>query len=264
MSNSSSNTNTETVRIHEFNPELINPNSTNFMNETQGGSKIVIIGKPGTGKTTLISSLLYLKKHLFPVALAMSGTEDSNGFYRKIFPSSFVYNKLEEEKVIDFIKRQKIAKIHLENPWGVLLLDDCTDDTRIFNKPFFHKLFKNGRHYKLLFILSMQYALDIKPVIRTNIDGTFILREPNMKNRKVLYENYASIIPDFQMFNDIMDQITDNFTALYIHNATTSNKLEECIFWYKAKPPPENFSFGCKDFWLYHLTRYNEDYVDPL
>ena len=64
------------------------------------------------------------------------------------------------------------------------------------------------------------------------------------KNRKSLWENYAGIIPDFQMFCDIMDQITDDYTALYVHNATNSNKLEDCIFWYKARPVPPDLSSG--------------------
>ena len=42
--------------------------------------------------------------------------------------------------------------------------------------------------------------MDVKPVIRTNIDGTFILRDSNLKNRRSLWENYAGIIPDFGMF----------------------------------------------------------------
>ena len=71
---------------------------------------------------------------------------------------------------------------------------------------------------------------------------------PNLKNRRALWENYASIIPDFSMFCDIMDQITDDYTALYIHNSTTSNKLDECIFYYKAKRVPSSFKFGCNDF----------------
>ena len=99
-----------------------------------------------TGKTTLISSILYEKRNIFPVGMVMSGTEDSNGFYRKMFPSTFVYNKLEEDKIQEFIKRQKIAKKHLKNPWAVLLLDDCTDDPKLFNKPLFQGLYKNGRH----------------------------------------------------------------------------------------------------------------------
>ena len=99
----------------------------------------------------------------------------------KYFPSTFVYDKLEEGVITEFIKRQKIAKQYLQNPWAVLLLDDCTDDPKLFNKPLFHGLYKNGRHWKMWFILSLQYCMDVKPVIRTNIDGTFILREPQFE-----------------------------------------------------------------------------------
>jgi hypothetical protein len=97
-----------------------------------------------TGKTTLIASLLYAKKNIFPVALAMSGTEDSNGFYRKILPSSFVFNHYDEDQIKKFVKRQKIARQYLPNPWAVILLDDCTDDPTIFNKPLQHGMFKRG------------------------------------------------------------------------------------------------------------------------
>ena len=198
---------TQVIKIKELSLDKISPSTSTYSDPNQGGSKIVIIGKPGTGKTTLISSLLYEKKHIFPVGLVMSGTEDSNGFYRKMFPSSFVFNKLDENKVQEFVKRQKIAKKHLDNPWAVILLDDCTDDPKIFNKPLFQGMYKNGRHWKMWYILSLQYCMDIKPVIRTNIDGTFILREPNLKNRRSLWENYAGVIPDFTMFCDIMESI---------------------------------------------------------
>ena len=81
-----------------------------------------------------------------------------------------------------------------------LILDDCTDDPRVFNKPLQQALYKKGRHWKMMYILSLQYAMDVKPVIRTNVDGIFILREPLLKNRESLYKNYASIIPDFGTF----------------------------------------------------------------
>ena len=217
-----------------------------------------------TGKSTLIAALLYAKKHIYPCGIVFSGTEDSNGFYKKKFPDTFVFNKYDEEQLRSFIKRQKIAKKHVENPWAVCLLDDCTDNPSIFNKPLQQGIYKNSRHWKMWYILSLQYCMDVKPVIRTNVDGTFILREPNLKNRKSLWENYAGIIPDFAQFCEIMDQITDDYTALYIHNATKSNKLEDCLFWFKAKPVPEGFKFGCPDFWEFHYSRFNTSYVEPF
>jgi hypothetical protein len=210
-----------------------------------------------TGKTTMITSILYEKSHIFPVGQVMSGTEDSNGHYGKIFPSTFVYNALEKSKIEDFIKRQKLAKQHLPNPWAILLLDDCTDDPKIFTDPMFQGIFKNGRHWKMLFLLSLQYSLDIKPVIRTNVDGTFILRESNLRNRRCLWENYAGVFPDFDQFCQVLDQITDDYTALYVHNATTSNKIEDCVFWYKAKPTPPEFRIGCNEFWDFHNERFD-------
>jgi hypothetical protein len=217
-----------------------------------------------TGKTTLISSLFYEKKHIFPIGQIYSGTEDSNGFWQTIFPSTFVFNKLNVENIEKLIKRQKYAKKHLPNPWAILLLDDCTDDPKLLNTPLFQNIFKNGRHWKMLFILSLQYAGDIRPVIRTNVDVVFILREPNIRNRMILYNNYASCIPSFSIFCEIMDFITVDYTALVINNASISNDWTDNVFYYKAKVPPSDFKMGSKAFWEYHYNRCDPDKNDLI
>jgi len=194
---------------------------------------------------------------VFPIGQIHSGTEDSNGFWQQLFPSSFIFNKLSIKNIEKCISRQKLAKKHLQNPWTVLLLDDCTDDTRVFNTPLFQGIFKNGRHWKMWFILSLQYAGDIKPVIRTNVDVVFILREPTLRNRDILYRNYASCIPTFSLFCDIMDAITEDYTALVINNASHSNSWQDNIFYYKATVPPDDFKFGSVEFWDYHYSRFD-------
>jgi hypothetical protein len=109
-------------------------------------------------------------------------------------------------------------------------------------------------------ILTLQYCLDVSPAIRGGVDYTFILREPNIKYRKLIHENYAGIIPDFSAFCDMMDQIADDYTALVIHNRSQSNKVEDCVFWYKANPAiSNNFKLGCDDYWNFHKSRYNPE-----
>lgn len=255
----------EVVRLNELDPDMINPTTRNCNDKEQGGSKTVVIGKPGTGKTTLIASLLYAKKHIFPIGMIMSGSEDTNHFYSQIFPSCFVFNKYDEEKVKDFVRRQKISMQHIEIPWAVCLLDDCTDKPSDFNTSLQHAMYKKGRHWKMWYIVSLQYAMDVKPVIRTNVDGVFILRETLANNRENIYKNYASVIPTFKLFCDLMDQITGDHTALYIHNATDTNDWTKCVFWYKARLVIDtNFKFGCREFWDCHFERYNPEYVDDF
>ena len=253
------------IKIKELDPEIIPPLTSRMNDPTyHGGCKLVVVGKPGVGKSTLIKALLYSKKHMFPVGMVMSGSEDSNHAYEEFIPGTFIFNEYDEDKIRNFIKRQKLAIQHIANPWGVMILDDCTDDPRVFNKPLQQALYKKGRHWKLLYILSLQYAMDVKPSIRTNVDGVFIFREPLLKNRRSLYENYASIIPDFTIFCEMMDQLTDDYCCMYIHNATSTNEWTDCVFWWKAPFVPKDWKFGCPELWEFHHARYNKNYVPPL
>jgi hypothetical protein len=246
------------IHIKEFDLDMLPPGRDDWQDPKTTGSKIVVIGKPGTGKTQLISSILYEKAHIFPVAQIYSGTEDSNGHYGKSFPTSFIFDEVTVERKEAFKDRQKIAKKYLSNPWAIQLEDDVSDDVAMFKKKIYHSAYKNGRHWKKLHILSLQYCMDILPVIRTNIDATFILRETILRNRKALWENYAGVISDFSDFCQILDYITNDFTALVILNRVQSNNVEDCIFYYKAEIPPDDWRFGCDDYWLYHETRNNK------
>jgi hypothetical protein len=219
-----------------------------------------------TGKSTLIADIIASKSHIIPVAQVFSGTEDSNHFYSEKLPSVCVFNKLDLNAVEQFIVRQKIAKKWLPNPWALQIIDDCTDDPKLLKRPIFQNYYKNGRHWKMLHILSLQYGLDIPPSIRNNIDYTFILREPSLNTREKIWKNYAGCIDHFSDFGAIMDEVTEDYTALVINNRVQSNKIEDCVFWYKAEPDrlPRNWKFGHPTAWEHHYARYDQSYQDPL
>lgn len=244
-------TNQREVPIHEFPLHKMHPIS-----------KIVIAGKPATGKSTLIDDIIRVFAHLFPVAKIFSGTEENNHFYRSKFPDLNIFSEYSEEEMEKFVKRQKLAmRDNPENPRAMLVLDDCSDDPKFFARPLFQKFYKNGRQWEMMFILSLQYAMDIRPVIRTNIDYTFIFREPNEKNRKAIYENYATIIGTYQDFCDAMDQLTEDYHCIVIDNRKQSNNISDCVFYYRAKLHKEPFQFGCTEYRQWAEQRYNKDYV---
>jgi len=141
----------------------------------------------------------------------------------------------------------KLGKSNID-PWAFLILDDLMYDTSWLKDKTIRMLFMNGRHYKILYMITQQYCLGLPPALRTNVDFVFILREPNISNRKRLYEQYAGIFPSFEIFSQVMDQCTENYECLVINNNAKSNKLYDQIFWYKAESRPD-FKLGSKEFW---------------
>jgi len=134
------------------------------------------------------------------------------------------------------------------DPRAFCILDDCLYDNGWTKDKLMRLLFMNGRHWKVMLVITMQYPLGIPPNLRTNIDYVFILREPYLVNRKRIYENYAGMFPTFESFCQVMDQCTENYECLVINNNAKSNKLTDQIFWYKAEAH-SNFKLGSKEFW---------------
>jgi hypothetical protein len=219
---------------------------------------VVVLGKRASGKSFLVKDLLYNKQHI-PVGTIISGTEESTGFFSTILPRKFIHNKYDEEIINNVLKRQKILnkKImkdkqmygkSLVNPSAFVLMDDCLFDSAWSKSVNIRSIFMNGRHYKIFYILTMQYPLGIPPDLRTNIDYVFIFRENIVSNRERIFKQFAGMFPNFNVFCQVMNSCTENYECLVIDNTSKSNKLEDCCFWYKADTHPP-FRLGCPEMW---------------
>lgn len=230
-----------------------------FKSNESSGPVIVLIGRRDTGKSYLVRDLLFYQQDI-PIGTVISGTEAGNGFYSEHIPKIFIHNEYNSEIISNILKRQKtcLNQIKVENqnggnrstidPRTFVILDDCLYDAGWAKDKLMRLLFMNGRHWKIMLVITMQYPLGIPPNLRTNIDYTFILREPYISNRKRIYENYAGMFPTFEAFCQVMDQCTENNECLVICNNAKSNKLTDQIFWYKAEPH-NKFKLGSKEFW---------------
>lgn len=228
---------------------------------------LVFIGKRNTGKSFLLRDILYYQKDI-PVGTVISPTEKANPFYKNMIPNIFIHDEFSKELVANVIKRQQKVKKRLNkekqnfgksniNPQSFLILDDCLYDNTWKKDKNMRYLFQNGRHINILVLITMQYPLGILPDMRTNIDFTFILREPNTTNRKKIYENYASVFPNFDIFCKCMDNLTNGYGCLVIDNTARSNKLEEIVFWYTADDH-QHFKLCSDEFWAID-NQYNDD-----
>jgi hypothetical protein len=225
-----------------------------------------------SGKSFLVRDMFYHHRHI-PSGIVFSGTEEASPFFSDFVPDCFIHSEYDPELIQDLLNRQKRkireAKLTGKSESGKMLsnnvfvvLDDMLHDAQSWKKDKTIKnIFFNGRHFNLLFILTMQYAQAIPPELRSNIDYVFIFNESSVANRKKIYEAYAGMIPSFEHFCNILDACTQNHECLVIKTSGNSADLRDQVFWYKAKAH-SNFKAGHRAFWNYHQSHYNEQYED--
>ena len=232
--------------------------SITFKPDENKGPVIVMIGRRDTGKSYLVKDLLFNHQDI-PIGTVISGTEAGNGFYAAHVPKLFIHEEYNTVLIENVLRRQKVVLKQMNkdmetykrtsiDPRAFVILDDCLYDQTWTRDKMMRLLFMNGRHWKIMLIITMQYPLGIPPNLRTNIDYVFILREPYATNRKRIWENYCSMFPTLESFCSILDQTTENYECLVINNNAKSNKLNDQVFWYKAEPRG-NFKLGSQEFW---------------
>lgn len=248
-------------RKNKIKDETIDIKLKKFPMESLGDGKIIVfIGKRNTGKSVLVLDYLYHNQDL-PLGTVISPTDDFNLTYKPHIPSIFIHDEYSAELVEQVLNRQKTIcrncksdpKYKDVDPRGFLIFDDCLADGDSWVKDKNIKwIFMNGRHAKITFILTMQYPMGITPNLRTNVDYIFICKETKLANQKRLYEHYAGIFPTFEMFRAVLNHCTKNYGCLVIDNSSTSDKLEDQVFWYKVdrnKPGFDDFKLCYPIFW---------------
>lgn len=217
--------------------------------ELDGNHRFVLGNFIVTHNSFLIRDLMYYQKSI-PAGFVISKTDKLTHYYEQFIPPVLIHEEYSAEVMDKLFNRQKKAlEDHWSNPHAFLIFDDVLADAETWKRdPRVKEIFYNGRHYKILFLLSMQNPMAITPGLRSNIDYTFILRTPNQRNRKNLYENYCGMFPSYEIFEKVLDACTEDYGCLVIDNTTNSNKLEDQVFYYKASDH-ENFRICANSFW---------------
>lgn len=230
---------------------------------------IVMIAKRASGKSWVCRSILKHFKDI-PVGLIIAPTEKmaTPPFYSDFFPDSYIHYDYKSEIIEKLLVRQDmmIEKTQdreaqgrrLVDPRGFILMDDCLSKKGSWQKdqPIMELLF-NGRHYRLMYMLTMQFPLGISPELRCNFDYIFLLKEDFYSNLKRLYDHYAGMFPTFDSFRVVFKELTASFGAMVIVNRGACDSFLDKVFWYRAQNDSVGM-IGCDQFVAHHDNNYEK------
>lgn len=257
----------QTLKLDEFKVEsLIKDENGDFINP-----RIAMIAPSGSGKSWIVRNILYEMRDI-PCGTVIAPTDKMNKFYDEFMPPAFIHHEYRSDIIPKLLARQK--KILEKNekrisdgkkiidPRTFLVMDDCmADKDKWKNDPVILEIMNQGRHYKLTFILTMQYSMGIQPELRTQFNYVFLLGDDNAASRKKLHEHWAGVFPKRDLFEQVFLQVTDNYGCMVINNRIKTTDLRKKVFWFRAKKVPE-FKIGNKYFIKFNEERFDHNYLN--
>jgi len=194
---------------------------------------ILIIGGRGRGKSQTAKAIMrHLQK--IPSGCVFSGTETSNPFYADIVPALFTFTTFDKKVIQDLISWQKKSSNRKD---VFVLLDDLMYDPGFLRQPLMRGIFLNGRHYRITLIITTQYAIDVPPALRGNVDYVFLMRENNLQTISKLHKNFGGVFPNANVFHEALKACTHSFGSLVLDN------VKEKVHKYRVNMSDEQVPF---------------------
>lgn len=217
--------------------------------QLKDSATVLLVGRRGSGKSTLMRDLMWHMRDRLDFGLAMSPTEESTASLGGFVPRSCIYNNFDSTALDTMLELQR--KSVKRGKWKkmYIILDDCAYEKRFFKGSNMRELLMNGRHRKVFLLNAVQYVMDIGPDIRSQIDFVFALKENVSSNREKLWKCFFGMFERLADFNRVMMECTTNFEALVLDNTKRSNDITDCVYWYKANPDHPPFRVGNPIFW---------------
>jgi hypothetical protein len=227
------------------------------------GRIIMIIGRRGSGKSSLIEWLMHELHTRYDFALGMAPTRSSIEMLERHMPFSMVHDDGFAEdafKKLIGIANSLANKGKLKN--GLLVMDDCNSSKEAFRGKDMRNAFFNGRQYGLTIVWGVHWCMDLLPDLRAQVDYVIVLKDSNRKNKERLYNNFFGMFDKFDDFQRVMDSCTANKECLVLDNTVPEQNPANCLYWYKAKLNPPPFHIGKEVF--FRLSDYYMNFVPPV
>lgn len=220
-------------------------------------STIIFCGGRRTGKSFCMRDVVYyLRKRIYD-CYVFSGTRDEDHPWEKYTPEKYVTNvqsefpnndlqmKLDNQKF-----RKQIAEAHkVPCPASMIVFEDLEFLAKpMWKSQSIRETFLNGRWDKIFAVAAVQYLNKIELSIRSMMDYAVFMMENNMSIRERIWKQFCGIMPSMAEFEAVFMRCTEDHKCLVVDCRSTSYKVNEVLFWYKASDRGF-FQLGVPDVW---------------
>jgi hypothetical protein len=220
-------------------------------------------GRSNSGKTLLIREVMRQKSRHFKKALIMTGSATTAREMASHVPDCFIYDGFHETVLEKAVDKQDVDAMQGKCTPLLVVLDDLAYlADKIKSCEVIKKIFFNGRHYRILLLLSMQYCKLFPPAFRSNVNYVFLTNEKNPMNRTLVHDAFNNIFASRDSFDRAMVSITQGYRAMVLDNwSNSSMSISDNVFWYKAPFPAIKWQMNPGgSIWRYHSRHYDSKY----
>ena len=109
----------------------------------------------------------------------------------------------------------------------------------------------NQRHLNIITLLSSQFAFDLPPCCRSNLDYVFCTSDSAFSNVKRLHSAWFAVFRTVQEFHRVFQATTKDFSLCGLCVAGCTQVAEspsDQVFWYRAPAKVQKFRIGLPVF----------------
>ncbi len=196
---------------------------------------IFVIGKPGTGRTNLVLSLIegYGKSHYLDHknSLIFTSSHQNEEQYRDSISGITVDDPFGSN--LDLVS----ASFTKENSY--IVFDEFVELGRVNNDNYenLKRIFHDKTHVR---IIVASFPSVIPQEFRSYVDYVIMLEESSTLTQRNLYNSYGTAFPSFSSFKKCFDRLTGNYSAMVLRNTreirtnAVVTSFTNRVFWYKG------------------------------
>ena len=193
----------------------------------------------------------------------MTGSSTAAQDFSQHIPDVFVHDDFNEEVLVRLVDSQDADQKQNKCEPVVVVLDDLAYLAKNLGRlEVMRRIFFNGRHYKILLLLSLQYCKTFLPEYRDQVAFVFATFNKNPLRRRAIFETFNNVFETPHDFDRAMVKLTEDYRCMVLdHCNNESNEIADNVFWYKAAYPPRKWKLNkggaC---WRFHENVYDKKY----